>query len=518
MSIADSYDAIPYESIPLPETHPGHLACLARLYGIDSVPPTNCNVLELGCASGGNLIPMAARLPNSGFLGIELSPQQAREGSSRIAELGLANCEIRQADILDLQDEGLRFDYIITHGVYSWSPPDVRRRILELSSQLLSPQGVAYISYNSYPGWRMRGMLRDMLLYQVRDIQSPLARLETARNYLDFLEAGLGGSEQPLLYYLKDEIERIRNSHPSYIYHEYLETYNEPVLLTDFISEANNHGLDYIGDIVLEMQFPGYLGEEAERILDLIDDPLERLQQTDFLVNRSFHQSLLCHKASTPSRSPDIKQLRNFAWIADLRPPKKLDLRRNKPAPFRHSEDQKYEIAHPLTKAGIALLTENFPTPVSFTELVSRAANWVRGNGGDHFATQENEMLDEMLMLYAKGVIHARPIDMVDETVDLTDWQMDAVARLGILRGDGHIPTIHHAGIHLDRFAARVVRYLDGSRDKEKLLQKLLEDFKPGGDLEGLVDSTMSADELVSHLEHHMDQLLGMFRKHGVLG
>ncbi|MES9961726.1 MAG: class I SAM-dependent methyltransferase, partial [Sedimenticola sp.] len=163
MSIADSYDAIPYESTPIPDTHPGHLACLARLYGIDSAPPSNCKVLEFGCASGGNLIPMAARLPDSYFLGIELSPEQAREGAARIAELGLTNCEIRQADILDLQDDGLRFDYIITHGVYSWSPPEVRKRIMELSSQLLSPRGVAYISYNSYPGWRMRGMLRDIL-------------------------------------------------------------------------------------------------------------------------------------------------------------------------------------------------------------------------------------------------------------------------------------------------------------------------------------------------------------------
>jgi SAM-dependent methyltransferase len=191
MNIAESYDAIPYESTPLPDTHPGHLACLARLYGVEATPPTACRVLELGCASGGNLIPMAARLPGSRFLGIELSPLQAREGAARVAELGLTNCEIRQADLLDLQDEGLRFDYIVTHGVYSWSPPEVRARIMDLSSQLLGPRGIAYISYNSYPGWRMRGMLRDMLLHRVRDIQAPLERLHAAREYLDFLEAGL---------------------------------------------------------------------------------------------------------------------------------------------------------------------------------------------------------------------------------------------------------------------------------------------------------------------------------------
>ncbi len=518
MSIADSYDAIPYESTPLPETHPGHLACLARLYGVDSVAPTKCNVLELGCASGGNLIPMAVRLPDSNFLGIELSPDQAQEGAARIAELGLTNCEIRQADILELQDDGSRYDYIITHGVYSWAPPSVRTRIMELSSQLLTPQGVAYISYNALPGWRMRGMLRDMLLYQVRDIQVPVARLEAAQNYLEALLAGLGDSTEVHAFYLREEIERIRNSHPSYLYHEYLEAFNEPVLLTDFISEAAKHGLDYVCDIVLEMQFPGFLGDEAELFLSTIDDPIEKLQQTDFFLNRNFHQSLLCHRAMQPSRTPKMEQLRNFAWIADLRPPKKLDLRRSKPAPFTHQGGQKYEVFHPLTKAGIALLAEHFPAAVSFSELFSAAEKRVRSNGGDFFAEEEDEMLSEMFTLYAKGIIHARPVDMIETTASLAEWQMDAVARQGILRGDDHIPTMHHAGIHLDQFATQAIRYLDGSTDKEKLLQKLLDDFKPGGELDGLVDSSMPADELAAHLDHHLEQLLTMFRNNGVLG
>ncbi|MBU0498519.1 MAG: class I SAM-dependent methyltransferase [Gammaproteobacteria bacterium] len=518
MSAADSYDAIPYESTTLPDTHPGHLACLARLYGVDSVPPTSCKVLEFGCASGGNLIPMAARLPDSYFLGIELSPNQAQEGASRIAELGLKNCEIKQANLLDLQDEGMRFDYIITHGVYSWSPPLVRARIMELSSQLLSPKGVAYISYNSYPGWRMRGMLRDMLLYQVRDIQSPLAKLEAAQNYLHFLDEASEGLEAAHIDYLKVEIDRIRKSHPSYLYHEYLETYNEPILLQDFIREANSQGLDYICDIDLALVFPGYLGERAESLLSPIRDPIERLQQVDFLLNRNFHQSLLCHKALQPSRIPDFEQLRGFAWIADLRPPRKLDLRRNKPAPFMHQEGQKHDVAHPLTKAGIALLAERFPTPVPFTELLGRAAKWVRSDGGDFFAGQEDEMLNEMFALYAMGIIHARPMDMLNTTIGLKEWQMEAVVRQGISRGDSHIPTIHHVSINLDPFAVRVIRYLDGNTDKNKLLQMLLEDFKPGGDLVGLVDSNMPAEKLASHLEYHLEQLLALFRKHAVLG
>ena len=518
MSIEESYDAIPYQSTPLPDTHPGHLACLARLYGVDAVPPTQCTVLEFGCANGGNLIPMAARLPGSRFVGIELSAEQAREGASRVAELGLANCEIRQADLLDLQDEGTRFDYIITHGVYSWSPPEVRRRIMELSSRLLGPRGVAYISYNSLPGWRMRGTLRDMLLYQVRDIHSPVVRLEAAQNYLGLLETVFEGGELEHFHYLREEIERIRGEHPSYLYHEYLETYNEPLLFQDFVREASDHGLDYICDIDLSLQFPAYLGERAEQLLGLIEDPIERLQQTDFLTNRVFHQSLLCHKDQRPSRPPDMERMRSFAWVADLHPPRKLDLRRTKPAPFTHAGGRRFDIAHPLTKAGMSLLAERFPAAVSFDELMSRAAARVRGEGGAPFAEQQAELLEELFTLYAMGIVHARPVEMLDAADGPNEWAMDAVARLGILRGDSHIPTIHHASIELDPFAARVIGYLDGSADKEELLRRLLEDFRPGGELEGLVDPGMSADELAGHLDHHLEQLLALFRKHGVLG
>ena len=65
-----SYDEIPYESYPFAQSHPDRLATLATLFGMKPQPIDDCRVLELGCASGGNLIPMAACLPGSKFVGI----------------------------------------------------------------------------------------------------------------------------------------------------------------------------------------------------------------------------------------------------------------------------------------------------------------------------------------------------------------------------------------------------------------------------------------------------------------
>jgi len=127
------------------------------------IPPDirKCRVLELACADGSNLIPMACALPESVFLGIDLSQRQVKAGQQTIAALGLTNIELRPLDIREVDESFGTFDYIIAHGIYSWVPADVQDRILEICRERLSENGVAYISYNTNPGWRMRGMMRE---------------------------------------------------------------------------------------------------------------------------------------------------------------------------------------------------------------------------------------------------------------------------------------------------------------------------------------------------------------------
>ena len=68
----------------------------ARLHRLVPAPVGECRVLEIGCAAGGNLIPMAAALPRSRFLGIDFSAVQVRVGTADVAALGLANVELKQ--------------------------------------------------------------------------------------------------------------------------------------------------------------------------------------------------------------------------------------------------------------------------------------------------------------------------------------------------------------------------------------------------------------------------------------
>ena len=155
-AIRTAYDEVPYPSYPLPQSHPDHLATLATLLGLSPPTTERCRVLELGCASGGNLIPMALTSPDSRFVGIDLSREQIAEGQKTVEALGLTNIELRHLSILDVDDSFGPFDYIVCHGVYSWVPENVQDRILAICARNLVPEGIGYVSYNTYPGWHMQ--------------------------------------------------------------------------------------------------------------------------------------------------------------------------------------------------------------------------------------------------------------------------------------------------------------------------------------------------------------------------
>ena len=100
-----SYDEIPYPSTSQFFTHPGNMATVATLLGLNPVPVEHCSVLELGCAGGGNLIPMALSLPESTFIGLDASSVQIAQGQSAIESIGLKNITLKCLNILDVNME-----------------------------------------------------------------------------------------------------------------------------------------------------------------------------------------------------------------------------------------------------------------------------------------------------------------------------------------------------------------------------------------------------------------------------
>lgn len=116
----NSYDLVPYKSSSFVQSHPDRLATIATLFGLRPPPLDNANILELGCASGGNLIPIADQLPLAYFIGVDASERQIADGQAVITRCGLANIELRPCDFRTFSSDR-QFDYIICHGVFSGS-------------------------------------------------------------------------------------------------------------------------------------------------------------------------------------------------------------------------------------------------------------------------------------------------------------------------------------------------------------------------------------------------------------
>src|SRR5512141_894057 len=152
---ATSYDAVSYPGLPFSQTHPDRRATIAALYDFPAAPPERCRVRELGCGDGGHLIPMAYLLPESTFLGLDAAGSAVAQGREQISALGLTNVSLSHVDLLDASNLGT-FDYVIAHGLYSWVPPAVQERVLAITSEVLAPNGIAYVSYNAHPGGHVR--------------------------------------------------------------------------------------------------------------------------------------------------------------------------------------------------------------------------------------------------------------------------------------------------------------------------------------------------------------------------
>ena len=296
-----SYEDVLYEGVVLPSTHPQHLAMTGRLLGMQPARATQCRVLELGCGTGGNIVPMAYELPGSQFTGIDLSPAEIGVARNFADALGIENLTLQTLDIRDLDESFGEFDYIIAYGVYSWVPPDVQTAVLRICKERLAPQGIALISYNVFPGWHMRMGARQMMLYHSLRFP-PEDRTQEAVNVLSFVRKSVHSMEGrmsgigPYGAMLDEEAARLEGKPHSYLAHEHLSRANDPVYLYQFVERAQEAGLRYLADSDFGSVVTSSMPDDVSGpIAALSPDGVTEEQYSDFITNRMFRESLLCH-------------------------------------------------------------------------------------------------------------------------------------------------------------------------------------------------------------------------------
>ncbi|HSW48900.1 MAG TPA: class I SAM-dependent methyltransferase [Bryobacteraceae bacterium] len=464
--MTSAYDQVSYLTHPLPEAHPGRLATVATLFGMSPPPVETCRVLEIGCGDGSHLVPIALALPGTECVGIDLAGVPIEKGRELARRLSLSNIVLRQLDLRDLDPGCGQFDYIVTHGLYSWLPPGIRDRLLAICRALLAPQGVAFVSYNTYPGGHLRQMVRDMLLYDAQGVVDPAERIERATALLRFLaEFGTRSTA------LREEIAEMLTFPPPALFHDDMAEVNEPVHFHQFVQHASRHGLQFLAEAEFKvLGAAGLSGKAAETLRAMAGgDRIREQQYLDFLRCRRFRQTLLCRAETALSKEPDLVGVTRL-WVASgVRPLSAApDSTSDREEAFQSLEGHTVRTNLPLAKAALVCLSRRWPVAVPFAELAEEVASQV--SSGPKAPAQLAELL---LGLCTSGLVdfHALPSRFAGEAGETPRTFL--LARLQAESGT-RVTTLRHNSVELqDDLVRRLLLLADGTRNRDQLLSEM---------------------------------------------
>lgn len=375
-ALAEAYDSVPYENCVYDYTAPQYLNAVARLFGATPPDWRRARVLELGCASGGNIIPMAARWPKARFVGVDLSPVQIARARDIAGRLKLENVDFHAVSITELGEELGQFDYIIAHGLLSWVPPEVQDAAVAVFARHLAPAGVGLLSYNTLPGWYAARPVRDMLIRHCARFATPQEKVAGAIGLLEFILAAAPAEGDPWRLNLARELQTLRTSPPAYLLHEYFESSNHQFYFHQVVDKLTAAGLQYLGDAHPKRMVAGNVPPKVAQTLAAIADPVEREQYVDYLTNQRFRATLVCRPETKLNREPDRARILDFCLASHLRPrdPDAIDLHQDQRVEFAGPGDTIVGMVKRAATALNVVLAERGGRPIPALRLITEAA------------------------------------------------------------------------------------------------------------------------------------------------
>ncbi len=304
-----SLESIDYPAGFYPDQAPVHLNYVCALNGVHA-PRTDGSFTycELGCGAGETTNILAASNPGGHFVGVDLSPTHI-EQACRARDAGLiGNAEFLAADICNLDYAELPdFDYITLHGLYTWVAPEVQNAIGEFLSAKLKPGGIAYISYNTMPGWgAIEPMRRAFIRLAAKSGRRALGAVRAALDELEHLRK----LDAP--FFVENPsaariLSRLHGVDLRYVAHEYFAEHWQPLYFSEMHDRMSQLGLRFVGDgAVVENILEHSVPQEFFELLVAEPDRMSLEAQRDFLQNRLFRRDVYIKPDGRSHTDPEL--------------------------------------------------------------------------------------------------------------------------------------------------------------------------------------------------------------------
>jgi methyltransferase-like protein len=275
---------------------------------------------------------------------------------------------------------------------------------------------------------------------------------------------------------LSRELELLRDKQGYYLFHEYLEDVNEPLYFNQFAERAIRHGLQYLGEAEFSSMSASNFPPHVERMLHEVSDDTVRMEQyMDFVRNRMFRQTLLCHQDVTLERTVPPERIYEMFIASNARPSAEIDVRSREPATFQRPGST-MTTSEPLVKAAMLHLAEQRPRPVYFRELVNTARRCLSPGplilDAERVRREAEVIARPLLNCYATTHVdlstHAVALAIEPPTFPWTP----RLARFQAVSSN-RVTNLWHRSVTVSDLQRHLLQWLDGNHDRAALVEQL---------------------------------------------
>jgi hypothetical protein len=309
---------------------------------------------------------------------------------------------------------------------------------------------------------------------------TPDEKVRTARGMIDFFHE-VAPADSVLARALGDYTAVAGSAGDYYLLHEELETFNAPCYFLEMLGRARAHGLAYLADARPHVMFVGNYGATvAERLAKECGESQVILEQClDFVVNRTFRQSLLVHADRAGQISYNLDRSRygclHFAaWVPPAAGQTRLDDSRQQ---YGEADGAALFTDIPAIKAGLDALNARWPWTISWHELLDSVQARLASAGIEAGADLKARINDLLEVLILRGYARYRLDPVLPEPMS-AGWRLNEPARrmAELTRGDGAASTFNawHETVPVSPVDSHLLPLLDGTRDRDALVEALL--------------------------------------------